>query len=370
MTIGIVINTSWNILNFRSGLIKFLQGLGHQVIAIAPKDAYSDRLRQICTYVELPMDNKGSNPFSDYKTYRQLKKIYSEYHLELVLQYTIKPNIYGSLAAQRLNIPTINNVSGLGTIFIRRNLTSQIAISLYKKAFKKVAHVFFQNNDDEEVFRDLGIVSDQSVSALPGSGVDLEKFKPEQSPANKGTHFLMVARLLYDKGIREFLQAADSIKKEHPSCKFSICGFIEPQAGLGISKGELLNWQKRGVIEYLGVSDNMQSVYATADVVVLPSYREGTPKSLLEAAAMGKPIITTDVPGCREVVEHEYNGILCQAKSAASLRNAILHFLAFTPEKRIRYGSNSRILAEEKFDEKLIFSAYEKAIRKNGNYRT
>jgi glycosyltransferase involved in cell wall biosynthesis len=364
LTIGIVINTSWNILNFRSGLIKFLQGLGHQVIAIAPKDAYSDQLSQLCHYVELPMDNKGSNPFNDYYTYKTLKKIYSENRLDLVLQYTIKPNIYGSLAAQRLNIPTINNVSGLGTIFIRSNITSKIAIRLYRRAFKKVAHVFFQNKDDEQVFRDLRITTNQSISVLPGSGVDLEKFKPKKSPTTPNTHFLMVARLLYDKGILEFLHAADTIKKEHPSCKFSICGFIEPQAGLGIPEEELINWQKRGIIEYLGVSDNIKIIYETADVVVLPSYREGTPKTLLEAAAMGKPIITTDVPGCREVVDHEYNGILCQPKSAISLSNAMEQFLAFTPEKRTLYGSNSRILAEERFDEKLVFSAYEKAINK------
>lgn len=343
-------------------MIRFLQNAGHEVIAIAPRDAYSDRLSKLCNYVELPMDNKGTNPLKDYNTYRRFKKTYRELNLDLVLQYTIKPNIYGSMAAQSLGIPTINNVSGLGTIFIRKNLTSKIAIRLYQKAFKKANYTFFQNPDDLKVFEDLNIIKKQPRAVLPGSGVNLNLFHPVKTTRNDNLHFLMVARLLFDKGILEYLEAAEIVKKKHPSVIFQICGFIETVAGLGISKSELLNWQSRGIVEYLGSSDDIKTEYAKADVIVLPSYREGTPKTLLEGAAMGKPLITTNTPGCKEVVIQSYNGLFCEAKSSRSLADSMINFIELSPKKRDDYGTNSRILAEEKFDENLVFSAYKKVI--------
>ncbi len=359
MRIAIVINTSWNIFNFRMGLIKALQKEGHEVVAIAPKDDYSKQLEEAgCVYEELPMDNKGANPLNDLRLFFRFWRIYRRVQPDVVLQYTVKPNVYGTFAAKVVGIPSLNNVSGLGTLFIRRNLVSKVGLALYKWAFRYPETVFFQNNDDKELFVRTKLVRRELTGLLPGSGVDLDRFQPVKSEENNIFTFLLVARLLQDKGVREYAEAAKQLKNKGLEVRFQLCGFFDEAAGLGISKDEVQAWVDEGSVEYLGGTDNVENVMAGVDVVVLPSYREGTPKTLLEAAAMAKPLVTTNVPGCREVVVEGVNGFLCRAKDANHLADRMLEILSLPKDELQAMGRESRQLAEEKFDQKLVIKKY------------
>ena len=217
MKIVISINTSWNIYNFRSGLVRFLQSQGHDVNAIAPKDDYSERLVSElgCKFHPIEMDNKGSNPIKDLMLMLSYRKLFKEIQPDVILQYTIKPNIYGSIAAKMVGIPVINNVSGLGTIFINPDtITSKIGMMLYKFAFRFPKKVFFQNPDDLKLFTDFGLVKTSICDVLPGSGVDLDKFKYSKKEESEKLIFLMVSRVLIDKGVVEYIDAARQIKNQ------------------------------------------------------------------------------------------------------------------------------------------------------------
>lgn len=351
-------------------MIKSLLDQGHSVVAIAPKDEYVDRLKSLgCDYLELKMDNKGTNPIKDLFLIFRIRNIYKKSKADVFLQYTIKPNIYGTLAAKLLRKQVINNVSGLGTIFIRKNLISKVGIALYKIAFRFADHVFFQNQDDEQLFLDHSIVNEGQTGLLPGSGVDLEKFRPHYQEYGP-LRFMMASRLIIDKGVKEYVEAARLVKESFPEVSFSLYGFFDIEAGLGISKSEVDHWVSDGIIDFKGSTDDMVGAMQQHDIIVLPSYREGTPKSLLEAAAMAKPIITTDVPGCREVVKHEYNGLLCQVKSAKSLAEAMVKMINFEKEKRLDLSGNSRALAQTKFDQQIVIKSYLDRIEElNGDKR-
>ena len=360
MRIAISINTSWNIYNFRSGLVKTLQKEGHEVIAIAPKDEYSSKLVSELNmeYYPIEIDNKGSNPIKDFKLILDYKKVLKKAKIDVLLQYTIKPNIYGTIAAKQLNIPTINNVSGLGTIFINPNtLTSKIGRRLYKFAFKYPFKVFFQNADDRQLFIDHNLVYPNKTDVLPGSGVDLAKFEYSPRRKNGKFTFLMIARVLYDKGVIEYVQAAKMLLNEMDNVNFQLLGTIDQSKGsIPI---ELFNsWKQDNIIEYLGVTDDVQSKIKEADCIVLPSYREGTPKTLLEALAVGRPIITTNVPGCKETVIDNENGFLCESKNSKDLHKKMRQVSLLKEEELLIMSKNSRKLAEEKFDDKIVYRKY------------
>jgi glycosyltransferase involved in cell wall biosynthesis len=360
MRIAIVINTSWNIFNFRMNLAKALMRAGHEVVAIAPPDAYSERLKEAgMQYVPVHMENKGTNPVKDLFLIRQFYQIYKAAKPDVILQYTIKPNIYGTLAAKLAGIPVINNVSGLGTVFIVKNLVSKVALGLYKFAFQFPAKVFFQNRDDQELFLEHKLVKREITDVLPGSGVDTERFLPAADPVrNPDFRFLMIARVLFEKGIVEYVEAAKELKKRYPEARFQLLGSFDEAGNIGIKRTDFEDWIKGGEIEYLGTSDEVASVITQSDCVVLPSYREGTPKTLLEAAAMGKPIVTTDVPGCKETVVDSENGFLCEVRSAADLAQKMEKVLKLSEAEHSDMGKASRQLALTKFDEKHVIDRY------------
>ncbi len=370
MRIGIVINTSWNVFNFRLNLIKAIRERGHNIVVIAPKDAYSEKLKEDgFEFFHLPLDNKGTNPIKEFFQVFTFYKVYKEAKVDLVLQYTIKPNIYGSIACGMLGIKAINNVSGLGAVFITESFITKVVKKLYKWAFKVPSTVFFQNNDDRMDFLKYGLLEERKTKLLPGSGVDLSKFKPKEFKKNKSFTFLMVSRLLYDKGIVEFLEAAEKLKYEGLAVKFIICGKTEPEKKKGLTEEEFSVWLNKDIIEYKGHVDNVYDFIEQADCVVLPSYREGTPRSLLEAAAMGKPIVTTNVPGCREVVIAGYNGFLCEARSTESLYLSLKKMHNSSEIELEKMSANSRSFVEEKFDEQIVIQKYitEIGLLGNGN---
>lgn len=364
--IAISINTSWNIYHFRAGLIRFLQARGFTVISAAPADEYSARLREIVdAHQDLPMDNAGTSPFHDGLLFLRYLRWLWRTRPAVLLTYTAKPNIYGTFAARILGIPVIANVAGLGTAFIHEGWVTTLVKWLYRIALRHTAHVFFQNAEDRALFLQFHMVDSQKTSLLPGSGVDLSYWSP-QPMLDHAPHidFVLVARLLWDKGVGEYVEAARQVRKAHPHARFRLVGPKGVKNQTAIPDVTLEAWVKEGVIEYLGESDQVRDVLAQQDCVVLPSYREGMSRSLIEAAAMGKPIITTDVPGCRQLVTHGENGLLCPARDAAALANAMITLIEMTPEARAQMGKISRALAERTFDEQIVFAAYADAIGK------
>lgn len=363
MKICIVINSSWNIYNFRSGLIQSLQKSNHEIVTVAPDDGYVPHLEKLgCRHHIVEMDNKGSNPFNDFWLFIQLLQIYFTEKPDVILHYTIKPNIYGTFAATLLGIPVINNVTGLGTVFLHNNLTSRIAHWLYRLAFRFPQTVFFQNQDDRELFIERKLVKPHITDVLPGSGVDVQKFIPGPTEKNEVFTFLLIARVLYDKGILEYVEAIRILRKKGIQARFRLLGKIETAAGLGIPPEEVAAWETEGLIEYLGTTDDVISVIRSADCVLLPSYREGTPRTLLEAASLGKPIIATDVPGCRETVQHGFNGFLCKVKDPADLAAQMEKMMQADEATLRQMGYNSRKLAVERFDQNIVIYKYRQAL--------
>ena len=359
MTIIISINTTWNIYNFRKGILEALLSKGYEVIALATTDVFTANLEAMgVKCIPIKINSKGINPFADIYLIRNYYSVFKRHKPDVILSYTIKPNIYGNIAAGLLKIPVINNISGLGTIFIKSNLLTLIGKRLYKRALRYSNHVFFQNNDDRHFFLDAKLMEVSKSSVIPGSGVDTNKFKSKKTK-NFGKQFLFVGRLLRDKGIIEYLEAAMMLLKEHPFLEFLIVGEIDSKNKTAISKSELDFYLKQSPqIKYLGNSNNIIEVLNGIDVMVLPSYREGLSKSLLEAAAMTIPIVTTNVSGCKEVVIDNYNGFLCAPRNTDSLLGAMIKMTKLKPSDRHQMGLNGRDLVVKKFKEEFVVSEY------------
>jgi len=359
----ITANTTWNLLNFRSGLIKKLVECGFDVIAVAPMDEYYKRIESLgCRYVSLPMDNKGTHPVHDIQLILGFFELFLLEKPDVILAYTVKPNVYASLAAKLTGHSVINNISGLGTAFIRGGWMAILVSFLYRIGLSRSERVFFQNEEDRTLFLSKRLVLSSQTDLLPGSGVNLVHFHPNKYASVDhnvdGFIFLLVARLLWDKGVREYVDAARIVKKRNPETCFQLLGFLDVKNQTAVPREDVESWVQAGIIEYLGTSDDVRPFLAAADCVVLPSYREGTPRSLLEAAAMGKPLIATDVPGCCEVVQDGVNGYLCEVRNSYDLADKMLKLIAMPSELRMQMGCKSRNIAETRFDEQIVISKY------------
>lgn len=334
----IISNAAFSLLNFRADLITSILNLGWEVHVAAPKldpDTHEyQELKLLGVYPHaIPIERAGVNPLSDLKTLFALLSLYRTLRPECVLSYTIKPVVWGGIAANLLGVPRFYAlITGLGYAFtehkginIRRFVTGLVSKLLYRIALRKSSHVFFQNPDDQRVFEDTGLISSNVPnSVVKGSGVNLSYFPKTELP--EMPVFLMVARLLIDKGVREYVAAAEMIKNNYPFTQFLLAGPLDENPE-SISGSELENWRETGVINYLGKLDDVRPAIASSSVFVLPSYREGTPRSVLEAMAMGRPIITTDAPGCRETVKNSENGYLVPIKSSLALAEAMEQFI-------------------------------------------
>lgn len=341
------------------GLIKALQEKGHEVIAIAPEDNYSEFIAQAgCEYHRVRMDSRGANPVKDSALIFELFMIYKRVRPDVILHYTIKPNIYGTIAASLLKIPVINNVCGLGTVFLNNNLVSKIAGLLYKVAFRFPKKVFFQNIDDLKLFSERKLINPNIGEVIPGSGIDVNYFKPEKFKRNKKFTFLLISRLIHDKGIIEYINAIKKMKKEGIEARFQLLGSKDVEHKRGIEESIIDNWIENNTVEYLGSTDDVRPFIHSADCVVLPSYREGTPRTLLEAASSAKPIVATDVPGCNNVVQNEYNGLLCQLKDADDLASKMTQMVNFEDEKVKQFGLNGRKKIIMEFGEEKVIDSY------------
>lgn len=356
MKIIIIAGFTQSLVNFRGHLIKRLKTLGYQVIACAPQnDDRSEKWlkdNQI-EFIKINIDTTGINPIKDIKSIFTLYKLFKKIKPDYIFSYTIKPVIYGSYAARQAGIKNIYSmITGLGYTFDRgsfkQNLTGYISKFLYKTALNKNKLVFFQNSDDLEVFHNLKIISQNTqTKIINGSGVDLNYFEySEHFP--KQFAFLLIGRLLKDKGIREYAEAARKIKEKYPEIEFNLIGYFYKNPNC-ISESVLNTWVREGLVNYLGETADVRPYLKDCSVYVLPSYREGTPRTVLEAMAVGRPIITTDVPGCRETVIPEENGFLVKKQNVDSLVEAMLR-LYFNPDLVVSMGKRSREIAEEKYD--------------------
>lgn len=279
----IALNTAWNLANFRVDLIRALQAAGHEVVATAPADGHEARLP--CRFVDTPMDNGGTNPLKDVALFVRFVRLLRRERPGLLLAYTAKPNIYGSLAAHVCGVPVVNNIAGLGSAVLRGGWVAAVLRLLYRAALAKSAMVFFQNPDDRDLFLAQGLVRHGRVGLLPGSGVDLVRFAPVEGNANgaRPIRFLLLARLLWDKGVGEYVEAARAVRAAFASRGFTVEFCLAGQADVGnptaVPRATLDAWQAEGVVRYLGFVDDVRPLIADADVVVLPSYREGTPRA-------------------------------------------------------------------------------------------
>lgn len=342
---------------FRGPLIASLQARGLEVHVAAPGlpagDAVRARLEaQGLTVHDIEMQRTGTNPMADLKTTHQLYSLMRRIRPDCTMGYTIKPVIYGSIAAWLARVPRrFALITGLGYAFQQeggRGGVRALVQRLYSVALGKVHKVFFQNPDDRDLFRQLGILdAGTPVCVVNGSGVDVSSFSVAPLPAD-GVRFLLIARLLGDKGVREYAEAARRIRARRPDVTFALVGWIDSNPG-AITQQELDAWVRDGVVDYLGKLSDVRPAIAESTVYVLPSYREGTPRTVLEAMAMGRAVITTDAPGCRETVVDGDNGFLVPVKSADALEAAMQRFLDDGDLTR-QMGQRARQVAEEKYD--------------------
>lgn len=360
------LNTAWNLFNFRAGLIRALVAHGYEVVAVAPPDEYSESLANLgCRYVPLPMDSQGTHPGRDlFLLWRYLRLMRRE-RPDVYLGYTVKPNVYGSLAANFCGIPVINNIAGLGVVFSKDGWLMRLVRGLYRLALARSHRVFFQNSEDMNLFVAGGLVDADVAVRVPGSGIDLALFRLEPLPAGSVAkmRFLLIARMLWDKGVGEYVEAARLVRLRYSNVEFCLLGFLDVKNPAAISREQMAAWVGEGVVNYLGVTDDVRSFLAEVDCAVLPSfYREGVPRTLLEAAAMGRPIITTDAVGCRDVVDDGVNGFLCRVRDAHDLAEKLERMILLSPEERAAMGRCGREKVEREFDEKIVIRRYLEAI--------
>ncbi|MFC5458355.1 glycosyltransferase family 4 protein [Massilia niabensis] len=359
------VNTAWNIHNFRAGLVKALTRHGYDVMVMAPDDEYSRRLAPLgCRFKMLSMDNNGTSPGRDLALLVKYWRVFQSVRPFVYLGYTIKPNVYGSIAAHGLDIPVINNIAGLGTTFINRTVLTCVVKRLYRTSLRRSNRVFFQNSDDRNLFVQAGLTQESVADVLPGSGIDLKHFLPLPLAPLQGRpfRFLLVARMLKDKGVEEFAAAAEIVRRVLPAVQFQLLGPVDAKNPNSISLQRIRQWEESGLVQYLNETDDVRPFMADADCIVLPSYREGVPHSLLEAAAIGRPIITTDVVGCKDVVDHDSNGFLCKVKNPTDLAEKMMQMVALPHEQRLEMGAQGRRKAISQFDENIVIGKYLNAI--------
>lgn len=356
-------NSDWYLFNFRLSLAKALRARGHEVLLISPPGEYGARLQeQGFRWQALPMNRKSLNPLQEARLLAHLSRLYRIEKPDLVHHFTIKSVVYGSIAAMRARVPArVNAVAGMGYVFTNNALKARFLRPIVRRLMAWVlqgqqARLILQNSDDVAAFSKARLVSDQSVRLIKGSGVDLARFQPSaqnDQAATEPTRVVLAARLLWDKGIAEYVAAARHLQAQGLAIRFLLAGAPDSGNPTAIPQATLDQWSREGVVELLGQVGDMASLFAKADIAVLPSYREGLPKSLIEAAACELPLVTTDVPGCREVVTHEVDGLIVPVKDAMALAQAIAR-LHGAPEWARQLGRAARQRALMEFDERIV----------------
>ncbi|MBB5497162.1 glycosyltransferase family 4 protein [Paraburkholderia sp. MM5384-R2] len=366
LRITLVCNTAWAIYTYRQRLIRTLIGRGVDVTVLAPRDRTFELLAAMgCRCIELPMASKGTSPGEDLRTLVALYRQYRTIRPHVVFHYTIKPNIYGSIAAKLAGVQSVAVTTGLGYVFIQHSRAAQIAKRLYRFAFRFPREVWFLNRDDQAAFIDGKLlVHPERARLLHGEGVDLEQFAFTPLRERAEFRFVLIGRLLWDKGVGEYVEAARQLRARYRHARFQLLGPVGVDNPSAITRDEVAAWEQEGVIEYLGEAHDVRPFIADADCVVLPSYREGVPRTLMEASAMGRPIVATDVPGCREVVADGLNGLLCEARNAQSLAASLARMLDMSGAERRAMAERGRQKVATEFDERMVVETYKDLVQK------
>jgi len=364
--IAMVVNEAWNMYNFRGGLIKKLMDRGHEVTVIAPKDEFTGKLEDMgVKVIDIEINSKGVNPVEDLKLIFDFRKIYRREKFDEVFHYTVKPIIYGTIGARLARIKSVGVTTGLGYAFINENLVSKIVKYLYKFSLLFTEDVWFLNNQDKKEFLERKIIPSRKAFVLPGEGIDLEEFRPLPKTREDGKLvFLMVARALWDKGVREYFEAAREIRSKNKDVEFWFLGKIGVPNPAAVPKEFVDEYVNSGIINYLGVTDNVAEVVKNADCFVLPSYREGISRVIMEAASMEKPVVATDVPGCTELVDRGINGYLCDPRDSSSLTEAMENFLNLSQEEKKEMGRAGRRKMEAEFSLERVCRVYTEFLEK------
>lgn len=358
LRVGIVANTTWNIYNFRRNVIRKLLSENIETSILSPIDEYIKYQNEFPSVKHIALKRlkrKSTNPIHDIQLTLELKSIYKKHNFDFIIHYTVKPNIYGGIAANYCKIPSIGIVTGLGYAFIQGGFIETITKFLYRNSLKYHKKIIFENIDDRELFiKESLIEADKGVS-IKGCGVDSEYFKPRVNGAlSDKTIFTFIGRLLFDKGLMEFVNAAKSIRKNYPLAEFWIVGNIDSENPASVTEVDLQKWINAGDIHYKGFQSDVRSFIAESDCIVLPSYREAIARTITEGMSMERPVITTDTAGCREAVDEGINGYLVPIKNVKALANAMEDFIHMDEIARKAMGKSGREKVVNEFDDKLI----------------
>lgn len=367
MKVAIVSNTSFNIFNFRLGLIKHLQKSGIEVVYVAPYDEYVNEISQQTNakFFELKkLSRKGYNPVSEILLCKELYEIFKKEKIDVSISYTIKPNIYCALAAKLCGIKSILNITGLGAVFLNNHIGNYVAKWLLWFSNRIATQVVFQNNTDKVLFEKNGYVNSSKSVLINGSGINIDKYQSSRRiQAARPMVFLFIGRLLYDKGVREYVGAAKRLHQLYPEIKFQMLGALDTGNPSAVSQTELNNWLlENPQLSFLGHQKQIIPWMDQCHVVVLPSYREGIPRVLLESMAMRKPFVTVNSPGCEDVTIDGKNGLLAKVGDVESLFKQMQTIYLMSAEQREEMGEFGRIHVHEKYDEKIIVDVYLKLL--------
>jgi glycosyltransferase involved in cell wall biosynthesis len=355
-------NTDWYLYNFRRSLALAVQAAGHEVLLVSPPGEYGARFRELgLRWEPLPaMDRRSLNPLREMRALAELIALFRREQPALVHDFTIKCAVYGSLAAMLAGVPArINAVAGLGYVFAsndrRAHLLRPLVRTLMRFALRgRRSRLILQNHDDARMFLDHRLIEDARVRVIPGSGVDCNRFVPRARPCNDPPRVLLAARLLWEKGVKEYVQASRTLRAQGRRVRFLLACASDPGNPAAVPEATVRGWVDDGLVEWIGHVDDMPALFASTDIVVLPSYyREGLPKSLIEAAACATPLITTDMPGCRDVVTDGVDGLIVPPRDAEALCAAIVRLLD-APERARKLGLAARAKALAKFDERIV----------------
>jgi glycosyltransferase involved in cell wall biosynthesis len=354
-------NTEWYLYNFRRSTAQALRDAGHEVILVSPPGPYGEKLRDLgFRWIPAPMQRRSLNPLRELVLVMWLRRLFARERVDLVHSFTIKCAVYGSLAARLAGIPArVNAVAGMGYVFTSNALKARLLRPVVRSLMRLAldghgARLILQNPDDVALFARAQLVDSASVRLIPGSGVDCRRFVPAASrTGGQPFRVLLAARLLWDKGLAEFVEAARQLRALGRDIEFLLAGDPDPGNPAAVAEATVRGWVDDGLIRWLGHVDNMPALFQTVDAVVLPSYREGLPKGLIEAGACALPLVTTDVPGCREVVTDDVDGLLVPVKDAAALAKAIDRLLG-DPTLCARLGAAAREKALAEFDERIV----------------
>ncbi len=367
MKILLVANTAWNLWNFRRSLIELLVQEGFTVVCAAPEDGYQEKLRSLKGVEFVPLHHltrKSLSVWNNLRCFIELTRLMRLERPNLAVCYTIKPNIFGSFAACLFSIPVVSCVEGQGYTATASSIFRFFIFWLYRLVFRFVKRVVFLNYDDQRAFLKYKAVSPEKAIVIMGAGIDTDYFQPVTAGMSASFTFLFIGRLLSDKGIREFVQAATMIKQKSPHTRFQILGNTDDGNPSSISNAELQQWIESQHVEYLGYTDDVRPFIAEASSIVLPSYYpEGMPRVLLEGMAMGKPIITTDSVGCRDTVEDGINGFIVPSENAAALSEAMFQFIRLSRAEQKAMSQYSRYKAVKKFSNDRVLPQYLRVIR-------